>query len=180
MPLKNPLYLLSFLLITSCDQRSPRQRLVDYMNDPANKIRQIIRIGDVKVTSKLLPYNYSNKEDAISKDGYVYFSVNIESHKNEKPSKEKVLYLDFDMQQDFTLLRGTDSVAPVICQKIQNGRPGSYEYVVAFNDDHNDQDYTLFYKDKLFGIGTVAFVYDQQHISNIPVLKTLDTNETHL
>lgn len=177
MPLKNPLYLLFLLLVIGCDQRSPQQCLVDFMNDPENKIKQTIQVGDVRIIVKLLPQSY--RASTATKEDYWYFSVKIEIRQKEKPAKEKLLYLDFDMQSDFILLRGQDSIAAAICQRIQNGQSGSYEYLLSFDDDHSDKDCILFYKDKSFGIGTVAFVYAQQDIAKIPVLKTLDVNESH-
>jgi hypothetical protein len=64
---------------------------------------------------------------------------------------------------------------PSICQKIENGIPGSYEYMLAFDktgiDDRNDN-FSVVYTDKIFGIGAVAFVYDQHDIKRIPKLKS--------
>lgn len=93
-------------------------------------------------------------------DETVHFQVRID--KNTEPSfkKEQLLYLNFDMQQDFTLVVQQDTVAAGFCQRIENGRKNSYEYIVAFEDDRliQPKDYMLLYQDKIFGVGTVAFV----------------------
>lgn len=170
MLLRKTIHLSFLLLMAGCTQKSPRQRLVDFVNDPDNKITQSIQIGNTKIISKLLPYEYRNlNKNNTAEDHYTYFNIKIVSTK-EKPAKEKLLYLDFDMQHDFLLLPRHDSIAPAICQRIENGKAGSYEYIIAFNTEQSRTDFTLFYKDKMFGIGTVAFVYAQKDILKIPRL----------
>jgi hypothetical protein len=176
-------YILS-TLIMSCAHRSPQQRLADFINDPENKIVQSIKVGDVKVIAKWLPDQYRNNnpvstsnnpqtENRSSHEDYSYFNVRFEKSTVEKPANDKVLYLNFDMQNDFKLLCAGDSLSPAICQKIENSVSGSYEYMVAFqNDDARLQksDFTLYYKDKIFGLGDIAFVYSQKDIQKIPGL----------
>lgn len=179
----------STLLIISCTNQSPQQRLAAFINDPENKIVQSILVGDVKVVSKWLPFQYRNgqlatgnevpshdnpqSEGRAPHEDYSYFNVRFEKTTVEKPANDKVLYLNFDMQNDFTLACAGDSLSPVICQKIENGISGSYEYIVAFNNDDNrleKNDFTLYYKDKIFGLGVIAFVYSQKDIRKIPSL----------
>ena len=101
---------------------------------------------------------------------FCHFDVKFNKEGTEKPTKEKLLYLNFDMQNDFVLLvNDRDSIAPSICQKIENGTPGSYEYVVVFEKGTDEwKNFTLFYHDKIFSIGTVSFVYSEKDILKIP------------
>lgn len=175
----------STLLIISCTNLSTQQRLAAFINDPENKIVQSIQVGDVKAIAKWLPYYYRNTQPAnetpapdnplpevqVTNEAYCYFNVRFEKNTVEKPANDKVLYLNFDMQNDFTLVCAGDSLSPVICQKIENGISSSYEYIVAFRDvDGQLQkiNFTLYYKDKIFGMGVIAFVYDQKDILKIP------------
>lgn len=177
----------STLLIISCTNRSPQQRLAAFINNPENKIVQHIQVGDVKAIAKWLPYQYRNTQPAnetpapdnplpevqVPNETYCYFNVRFEKNTVEKPANEKLLYLNFDMQNDFTLYCAGDSLSPVICQKIENGISGSYEYIVAFQNSNNrlkKNDFTLYYKDKIFGMGVIAFVYGQKDILKIPGL----------
>lgn len=170
MSLRKTIHLFLPLLITGCTNKSAQQKLVDFINDPDNKITQTIQIGDTKVIAKLLPYEYRNlNRGGMEEDHYTYFNIKLKGNK-EKPVKDKLLYLDFDMQNDFILLSGRDSIAAAICQRIENGRSGSYEYMLAFDNERSNTGYTLFYKDKIFGIGTVAFIYAQKDILKIPRL----------
>ena len=133
------------------------------------------------VVTKFLPVSYrsliGNKQDSIVQedDRFYYFNVKFDKKAGDKPAKEKVLYLNFDMQNDFVLLvNDLDSIAPAICQKIENGIAGSYEYMVVFekqNGEELSKDMTLFYHDKIFSIGTVAFVFNGKDIKKIPKLK---------
>jgi hypothetical protein len=174
-------WVMLILLIAGCKEKSPEKKFLDYINDPENKIVQKIAIGEVQITTKWIPGDYWKITDSTYKSeekGFRYFNVKIEKTKGEKPAKEKILYLDFDMQKDFVLLAGTDSIAPAICQKIENGIAGSYEYMLAFENKDGqeiDGDCTVIYNDKIFGTGTTAFVYDQTDLKKIPTLKYTKT-----
>ena len=169
------------LLLCACKHQTGEERYVKYINDLRHKIEQQIKIGEVQATIKWLPEDYRgllNKDlqtDGVNKDeGFYYFDIKFDKSKGDKPVKEKVMYLDFDMQKDFVLLIGKDSVAPVICQKIENGIAGSYQYMLAFEKkdmQKTAEDFSVIYNDKIFGIGTIAFVYKQKDIQRIPKLK---------
>ncbi|HEY8895758.1 MAG TPA: hypothetical protein VIM79_13125 [Niastella sp.] len=161
------------LLMISCTNRTPQQRLAAFVNDPENKIVQSIQVGDVKAIAKFLPAQYRDPQfqSSISNEEYCYFNVRFEKNTTEKPANEKLLYLNFDMQNDFTVFCAGDSISPVICQKIETGISGRYEYMVAFensNDRLSKNDFTLYYKDKIFGLGVIAFVYSRKDIQQVP------------
>jgi hypothetical protein len=171
------------MLGIGCAHKTHYQRMLELMNDPGNKIVQSIQVGNVKVTTRLLPWMYRNtRPDSYhnmmdtttappTHEDYSYFNVRFEKDPaGEKPTKEKVMYLDFDMQNDFTLLCGSDSIAPAICQKIETGITGRYEYLLAFDNHMNrvgNNNCTLYYKDKIFGLGVVAFVYNQKDVQKV-------------
>ncbi len=181
-------WLIAILLIAGCKTKMSESIYVDYINDPKNKIMQKIKIGEVQASMKWIPDDYyrlaskrSNPEVGSEKQNDLYFfDAKFEKTTGEKPVKEKLLYLDFDMQNDFVLLLGKDSVAPAICQKIENGISGSYEYMLAFEKPPVQEEkdgFTVIYNDKIFGIGTIAFVYNKDDIKKIPKLKAKTTNE---
>lgn len=81
--------------------------------------------------------------------------------------KEKSMYLDFDMQQDFVAGVDRDSIAPAFCQRIQSGKKDRYEYIVAIKKPEvENTGVTLVYNDKIFGVGKVAFVYEGKDLKN--------------
>lgn len=126
---------------------------------------QNIKIGDVELISRLEMSDKSNSEKA--NQDIIFFNVKLNITADKKFKKEQTLYLDFDMQQDFSLSINNKTLSPAICEKIANGNGNSYEYMIAF-DLHNDysglSDVTLTYKDKIFGVGTVAFAYDKSDL----------------
>jgi len=159
---------------------NPEQRLKSFMEDPDNKIKQSITIGDVGVVTKFLPASYrslmNKQDDAMpdsKEDPFYYFNVKFNKKPGDKPEKEKLMYLNFDIQNDFVLLvNNRDSIAPAICQKIENGIAGCYEYIVVFEKEKGEwKDFALVYHDKIFSIGTVAFVYNEKDILKIPGIK---------
>lgn len=154
-------------LLTGCAYKTNEQKL-------AALTVQSIQVGNVQVVTKWLPY-YGAK-DSVDGNSYYYFDIKFQRQETTKPDKEKMMYLNFDMQQDFTLAIGRDSVVPAICQKIENGMAGSYQYTLAFDNRGktiDKEDLALVYKDKVFGIGMLAFVYKQADIRKIPKLKSL-------
>ncbi len=182
----NKWILIVALVVAGCKTKSTEKNYIDYINDPENKITQRIKIGEVQAIMKWMPPDYyklisrsRQAGDTLSGTG-LYFNAKFEKTTGEKPVKEKLLYLDFDMQNDFVLLVGKDSIAPSICQNVENGISGSYEYMLAFEDQGREpgkQDFTVFYNDKIFGIGTIAFVYNQDDIKKIPKFKAKNENE---
>lgn len=117
---------------------------------------QYIKVGDTELTSRKL-----EMDSAGTNDAYIYFDVTINRLGDDALSKEKTLYVDFDMKQDFGAAIGKDSLAPVSCDRIMNGKTGCYEYIVAFEKRPALQasGITLVYDDKIFGVGRVAFAY---------------------
>jgi hypothetical protein len=176
--------LVLLLFVTGCNHKTADRLYWDYVNDPHNKIFQKIKVGDVYASMKWMPKQYrqminkrrGNDVDNSVDDGLYYFNAKLEKNSGEKPAKEKLLYLDFDIQKNFVMLAGTDSIAPAICQKVENGIAGSYEYMLAFEKPPNsqiegDKSFSVIYNDKLFGIGTIAFVYDKNDLKKLPKLK---------
>ncbi len=168
---------------TGCTQKAGEQQFIDYINNPRHNITQQLKVGDVQTTVKWVPDEYQelkNRKSADSSEtltnnaGFYFFDVRFDKVKGDKPEKEKQMYLNFDMHNDFILLMGNDSVMPVFCQKIENGISGSYQYLLAFEKDEiiNGSDFTLIYKDKIFGTGTQAFVYRKKDMQRIPKLKS--------
>src|SRR5687768_9142996 len=102
--------IIMLMLLFACRQKTPELRLKSYVDDPDNKITQTITIGDISVVTKFLPISYrsliGNKQDSIVEedDKFYYFNVKFDKKAGDKPAKEKVLYLNFDMQNDFVLL----------------------------------------------------------------------------
>jgi len=170
---------MGLLFMSACKQKSPEEKLKNFVEDPDNKITQRITVGDVGIITKYLPASYralageANDSTKKEKENFYYFDVKFNKQSTDKLAKEKLLYLNFDMQNDFVLLvNNRDSIAPAICQKIENGTAGSYEYMIVFEKGEEQwKNFTLFYHDKIFAIGTVSFVYNEKDILKIPGLK---------
>lgn len=117
---------------------------------------QYIKVGDTELTSKMM-----KMDSARANDAFVYFDVTINRLKDEALSKDKSMYLDFDVQKDFGAAVGNDSLIPALCQRVMNGKSKSFEYLIAFEKRPALQasGITLVYDDKIFGVGRVAFAY---------------------
>jgi hypothetical protein len=148
-----------FLIMMGCRYKAHEKK---FTGDTADDRIQKITIGDITATMKWMTTNYSRSTSPYTDNNsdYDYFDLRFDKTGEEKLSKEKIMYLDFDIQKDILLTNGKDSTLPAICQRIQNGYSKSYEYVIAFEKlQKNNDDFLVAYKDKVFGIGAIAFVY---------------------
>lgn len=162
-----------FVLMIACSHKTPQQKFREFVDDPKNKINQKIIVGDITATLKWIPEEYRRTMNPSSHENnqYDYFEAKFDKVKDDNPTKEKIMYLDFDMQKDFQMVIDNDSILPAICQRIQNGQKNSYDYMLAFEKIKNQKkDFTVEYKDKMFGIGTLLFVYKQDDFKKIPIL----------
>lgn len=73
------------------------------------------------------------KTGAVNDSSFCYFRFNIKSARFEK-EKEMVEYMNYRMQQDFTLKVAADSIPCVFYQAIPRGFGGEYEFLVAFEN----------------------------------------------
>src|SRR5688572_16864997 len=113
------------MFVFACSQKTQEERLKSYVDDPGNKVTQTITIGDVSMVAKYLPAPYRslmrNDSTMDEAERFYYFDIKIDKKAGDKPEKEKVLYLNFNIQNDFVLLANNkDSIMPSICQKIEN------------------------------------------------------------
>jgi hypothetical protein len=154
------MFLFSMLIAIGCGKGSTKR-----LEDLKKEWIQTIKVGDVWLTTRVLP----KVNNTASENHLIYFNVKIEKVTESLPEKEKLLYLNFDMQKDFTLLIGHDSISSVFCQRIENGIRGSYEYVVAFEEGSKNlsDTYSLIYNDQIFGIGTVEFLYHSKELKKL-------------
>jgi hypothetical protein len=154
--------ILSVMMLLACGQKLQGKNSVK-----ETKFSKRIKIGNTEAVAKLQPDDYNKlfsevdvKKVNNTEDEFVYFNVKFNRNSTEDFNKEKILYLNFDMQNDFVLVKNKDSVAPAFCQRIENGVKNNFEYIVAFNKGKDIQkEVSLIYKDKIFSIGTVAFLY---------------------
>ena len=64
---------LVLLLVSACRQKSPEEKLRDFVEDPDNKITQRIKVGDVGIVTRFLPVSYrllnsKEKDSVLSND----------------------------------------------------------------------------------------------------------------
>lgn len=128
-----------------------------------------IKIGDTELMTKLINQSQSKSDSSHSNSSYLYFDITINRLAGDKFTKDKTVYLDFDMQKDFVAAVNRDSLQAAFCQKIENGKSESYEYIVAFEKPANVEatGVTLVYNDKIFGVGKLAFVYQSNDLKNL-------------
>ncbi len=176
-----------FVILIGCNKKSPKEQYIDYINESKHHIKQHLKKGEVLITVKYLPSEYlklmhTNRglNTFQIDDLSLCLDIKLDKVKGIKLPKDKTLYLDFDMQKDFMLVAGQDSLLPVICQKVENGISESFQYLLVFSKPQTHPivtDFSLVYNDKIFGTGQTSFVYKQKDILKIPQFKGETTNE---
>jgi hypothetical protein len=147
--------IVGLLSLMACVQKPVKNNLETVRQD---KFLKRIKIGDTEAIAKMQP----GGKERNGNNEFVYFNIKFNKTGASTFNKEKILYLNFDMQKDFVLLKNRDSVAAVFCQRIENGIKNNFEYIIAFekNSAFTEEPISLIYHDKIFSIGTVAFVYN--------------------
>ncbi len=133
---------------------------------------QVVREGPVVMSAKYLPRNYLQAVDEkrnIEKSDYeymYYFDFELNVGDDMQLGKNKVTYMNFDIQNDFMLTVGKELLSPVICQKIEKGFSSSYKYIVVFeNKQMKENEKLVFtYKDKIFALGEKHFYFEDKLI----------------
>lgn len=163
--MNKPLFISVFILLICSMSACVSEQKKDLLLLPKDAYTRHLKVGEMQITVKKMPVANLSKDNMQtngqgSAEEYTYFDIRIEKSSEQKLSKEQTLYSLFEIQNDFTLTAKGDSLRSVFCQRIENGLPGSYEYMVAFEKPLQTNNHsTLIYQDKIFGLGTVAFEY---------------------
>lgn len=147
-------YISCFVCLAACGQKLGIKNSDIIKED---RFLKRIKVGNTEAIAKL-----QNGDTKPGSNDFIYFNVKFNKTDASSFNKEKILYLNFDMQNDFVLLKDRDSISPAFCQRIENGMKNNFEYIIAFEKDNvvKEKTISLIYKDKIFSIGTVAFIYN--------------------
>src|SRR5690606_23048240 len=132
-------------------------------------------IGDLSFIAQYKPEVYLQAQNIVrgsevqkrdKKEEYLHFNFRIESNatplQHGNPSKEayfqRLSYLTFDIEQDFRLLEGQDTLYPATFQFVQNYSLAPYiDYVISFKRKNSTksvkEEIYFIYDDKVFGVG---------------------------
>lgn len=100
------------------------------------------------------------KTGGLNDSSFCYFRFNIKSPRFEK-EKEMVEYMNYRMQEDFTLKIGVDSIACVFYQAIPRGFSGEFEFLVAF-ENRPVKEMEFVYNDRVLKNEQFVFPYTEK------------------
>ena len=195
----NCLVLLALLFLFGCGKKElSKQAYAAYVNDPSHGFIKSKEIGGLVFEAFYnTPEWMAVKEassDETKKDlgnlvkeyeGLYYFNFRVKSAKEGEhvlsalgKNREDILaadsYMNFDMQQDFYLLDGTDTCACVLFAADKTYAVSKVlTFSLAFDKKNNtsNSDKELVYDDKTFGKGVIRFTILGKDILSIPRLK---------
>ncbi len=118
-------------------------------------------VNDIRVNARFM-----TQAEALN-DKQVYFNVLLEKNQY-KPDEKTLTYLNFEIQQDFMLVENGDTIPAIIAHRVNNGKEGSFEYMVAFDgiDLMTTGNLDIIYSDKIFGIGIQHFEFKKKDLIN--------------
>ena len=143
-------------------------------NAPSNKQQ----INGVSVKAKFMRSNKHYNDGGTGGSSFaanastkqisqLLFDVQFESPRFV-PDKKTLNYLDFQLQNDFSLEISGDTALPVLVHRVANGKKNVFEYVVAFESIRGpmepDTNITILYDDKVFGLGRQFFTFRTKDI----------------
>lgn len=104
--------------------------------------------------------------DTAAQQSFIYFHLSIQPpNQFVKPvGKEFTYYVDFDIQNHLQLLQGSDTLRPVICQRVSMLQANQYEYEVIF--DRIEKGTSVFMlQDEMLGVGSAAITLTETELN---------------
>lgn len=148
--------LISFL-ITACTQQVETKKL------PQDGFTSRIDTSGIMLTARYAGTSVVDESKKIADRIPVYhhqFQFLIDVKDTARLRGIKQAYLDFDIQQDFSLEIPDGRMSAVICQRIPNGIRSNMSYIIVFeNNDSLQNKVNFFYNDQTFGLGEQKFSF---------------------
>jgi hypothetical protein len=174
---------------------------VAWCGDENNKLTKIKTISDIRFNLTYLPaetmaylelrtedYDLAKFQRATKNySEMTYFNFKMEvingtgellKYKLQSPSQYdgRVKYTAFEMQNDFCLIQGKDTLLPGLYQFERIFEVGPYaNMMLAFDNKkfNKNDEFTIVYNDRLFEKGFVKFNYKNKQLINLPNISEL-------
>lgn len=144
-------------------------------------IEHLILINHKKdeLTSKLLVQEKQDIGEALQ---YAKFRISMKNSNervlsydlvDESQYTNRIAYMSFDMQNDFSLIEGQDTLSCEMFHFVRNYDLAPYiDFSLGFKASKLDdfEDKTFIYDDKIFGLGKLKFHIDKSDLEMIPEL----------
>ena len=113
--------------------------------------------------------NLTDKQrDSVANEYYpFYYFRTVVSGDRAKETKEVLKYMSYDMQHDFFMVIGKDSVPAFFSQAIATGDPGNHEFMLAFpRIDTTAVPIKIVFDDRVFGAGRTQCVFNSNDLKD--------------
>lgn len=173
---------------------SPRE-YVSWIEDKNNGLKVEKKIGEFTYMFQYKPTDYvvamDLKMDSISKaifqkkgdeySGLQYFNFRISTESggellkknvaDERDYYGRIQYFSFDMQNDLKLIDGKDTLKCLLFhfERVFGLAPYA-TFLLGFPVSQNRENKTLFYDDKIFGLGRIYLTVQSKNINKLPSL----------
>jgi hypothetical protein len=175
-----------------------KEDYVKWVHEESNGLRSTKEVDRVSFTAQYEPHAYqmlklnladsseavSVEENETSQSSMCQFTYTITCPNGEDPAKytcsddadyqQRLNYLLSDMQQDFTLIAGADTI-PCAYYHFERNYHTSPEHHIQLTfsttTSFADKDMILRFNDQLFGFGPIQHTITSQSLSKIPSLK---------
>ena len=190
--------LLASLLLGCSPEQLSKEEYVQWVRDESNGLKSTKVVDGVSFSAQYEPLAFqmlrsnladdadtvSSAPDEVEKSTIYQFSYTIKCPDGEDPARytssdeadyqQRLNYLLSDMQMDFLLIVGRDTI-PCAYYHFERNYHTSPEHHIqlsfATQRSYPDKDLILRFDDKLFGFGPIQHTISSQSVSKIPSLK---------
>ena len=171
------------------------QQYLVWCQTAENGLKQSKEMGNLRFIAQYKPSDfisaqkYKVEQQQIKKqetESYLYFNFRIEDKdkqqtplKHQNPTQDqyyqRLNYLSFDMEKDFYVLEGSDTLSIAKFQFVQKYSLAPYiDYVLGFKRKDKTSaikgPIRLIYQDRAFGNGKIQLLFEKEQLERIPAL----------
>lgn len=183
------------ILFVSCQKQLTAEEYVKWVTNPENGLRKDQKVQDFEISVMYQPQdyiiakenvtnmnikNYESKKKSLGNSENFQIRIklshggNILRYKQNNLLNEttRINHFSFSAKNDFSIITNEDTMACKLCHYSRNyNLTPTVDLSLLFDELDKKSDWQLIYKDKQFGLGTVKFLFKEEKISNIPLLK---------
>jgi hypothetical protein len=183
--------LLSFFLTSSCTKELTPKEYGEYVSNPENGLRKDQTIKDFDLSVMYEPVEYILGQDTDEKDldsrredlsKYEHFQFRLKlnaggdillyNETNEKNEVTRINHFGFEAHNDFMIIsKGDTSYCKIAHYSRNYNLSPTVDLSLAFDEIEKDSDWQFIYTDQQFDLGRTKFLFKQEDLADLPVLK---------
>jgi hypothetical protein len=121
--------LLTAIFFIACTETPEKDKLAGYVTKEKNGLSRKLRADSNDVVCQLIP---ENEKDSSGTNHVYRFMVSVYS-KPEKSTDSVMYFFNYHAAEYFRLVNGSDTILPVLGERMANGRRDIHQFTVVFD-----------------------------------------------